>query len=438
RNHYEICHRDNFEILLRMARKARQPQFKALGIEYLPLFIASFQGLTKTGEDISALQDVLDQLFGYPAPAGAWEEFILPARLNPYYPAWLDSLMQSSELIWFGCGTKKTGFAFIEDLELFKKNDIKANDETDNESSEANKIYSVISESKGKYTFFDIIQQTGLNSEVVTKKLWEAAWQGRITNDSFAVLRKAILNRFRPFKIEERTPRRSNLSRWSSSRPIHGNWFELVSYGGEMDAFQNEELVRDRIRQLLGRYGVLFRELLEREQSLLRWANIFRSLRIMELSGELITGHFFQGIPGLQFMSHEGFRFLTNSIDENAVYWLNATDPASICGIRLEELKSALPSRVPSTTLVYRGTTLVLVSRRNGKTLEINASLNDNRLYEYLSFFRILLNREFNPMKAVFVETINGEHAAKSEYSKAFKEFGFFVNYNGLELRKSY
>ena len=54
------------------------------------------------------------------------------------------------------------------------------------------------------------------------------------------------------------------------------------------------------------------------------------------------------------------------------------------------------------------------------------------------SFFRILLNREFNPMKAVFVETINGEHAARSVYSKAFKEFGFFVNYNGLELRKRY
>ncbi len=46
----EICDRENLEILLRMARKARQPSFKALGLDHLPLFLAAYQGLTQPGE----------------------------------------------------------------------------------------------------------------------------------------------------------------------------------------------------------------------------------------------------------------------------------------------------------------------------------------------------------------------------------------------------
>ena len=81
----EICDRENLEILLRMARRSRQPSFKALSLDHLPLFLAAYQGLTQRGESIDALQSVLDQLFGFPAGAEAWEKHILPARMSPYY-----------------------------------------------------------------------------------------------------------------------------------------------------------------------------------------------------------------------------------------------------------------------------------------------------------------------------------------------------------------
>ena len=115
----ELCDRENLEILLRMARKSRQPLFKALGIDHLPLFLAAYQGLTKQGESIEDLQRVLDQLFGFPSEAEAWEKHILPARLSPYYGTWLDNLNRTSDLIWFGCGKRKISFAFSDDLELF-------------------------------------------------------------------------------------------------------------------------------------------------------------------------------------------------------------------------------------------------------------------------------------------------------------------------------
>jgi ATP-dependent Lhr-like helicase len=61
---------------------------------------------------------------------------------------------------------------------------------------------------------------------------------------------------------------------------------------------ESEELVKDRVRLLLDRYGILFRQRLEREPSLFQWPAIFRALRLMELSGEVTAGYFFKEIPG--------------------------------------------------------------------------------------------------------------------------------------------
>jgi len=189
---------------------------------------------------------------------------------------------------------------------------------------------------------------------------------------------------------------------------------------------------------LIDRYGILFRELLLRELPLLQWQRLFRTLRIMELSGEVISGSFFNGIPGLQFISPEGYRLLTKGLEEDRIYWLNAADPASLCGAGLEGLKDQLPSRLPATHLVYHGTRLVVVSRRYGKELSIHAELDDPHLHEYLSFFRVLLAREFNPRKRILVEQINGAAAADSPYRKGLKEFGFQDSYKGLELWRRY
>jgi ATP-dependent helicase Lhr and Lhr-like helicase len=189
---------------------------------------------------------------------------------------------------------------------------------------------------------------------------------------------------------------------------------------------------------LLDRYGILFRELLLRELPALQWRRLFRTLRIMELSGELLSGNFFDGIAGLQFMSPEAYRQLAAGLPRDAVYWVNAADPASLCGTGLEGLPDRLPARLPSTHLVYHGVHLVLVSKRYGEDLEIQAPPDDPQFPEYLSFFRVLLAREFNPAKRIFVERINGGPAAKSAYAETLKAFGFQESYKGLELWRRY
>jgi ATP-dependent Lhr-like helicase len=116
------------------------------------------------------------------------------------------------------------------------------------------------------------------------------------------------------------------------------------------------------VRLLLERHGILFRTLLERELPSLRWSAVFRALRLMELSGEVLGGRFFDGVPGLQFMAPEAFRRLRRGLPEDRIFWLCAADPASICSLGLEGLEIDLPDRRAGNHLVFHGPRTVLVS----------------------------------------------------------------------------
>ncbi|HVN72574.1 MAG TPA: ATP-dependent helicase, partial [Desulfomonilia bacterium] len=431
----EICEKENLEILLRMARKSRQPSFRALGIDHLPLFLAAWQGIIRPGDAIGDLQERMDQLFGYPAPADAWEKQILPARMSPYYCSWLDSLMQTSDLMWFGCGNKKIGLAFADDLELFlERGDGHGGADLPEELSK------LFPREIGRYDLLDIVRFSRSDSRTVTKKLWDLVWQGQVSNDSFAALRLGILTNFIPagLKTEQRRPFRTGYNRWSTARPYPGNWYALDIEGMEKDSIDEVELVKDRVRQLFRRYGILFREILAYELPVLQWPSVFKALRLMELSGEILTGYFFDGIPGVQFISFDAFRFLNDPLPGEEVYWVNAVDPASLCGIRLDSLKGKLPSRIPSTHLVYRGKRPVLISRRNGSVLNFLIPHDDPLILSCLTLFKAQFGREFSPEKIITVTTINGKPALESDYAGPLRDFGFIGEYKGLELEKRY
>lgn len=435
---HEICDLQNFEILLRMARKSRQPVFQALSLDYLPLFLACFQGLTMPGETMDDLQARLDQLFGLCLPAASWEENIFPARLKPYHTAWLDSLMQSTDLLWFGCGEKKTGFAFQEDLEFFSS-DGDLNDPASGKHDDET-CKEILPRLDGRYSLFDIMNHSGLDSEKASRKIWEMAWKGWLTNDTYLVLREGILNRFIPAKVvQEKQGKRGQYNRWKRSRPMSGTWFFIQRWNGsEPDPLEQAEIRKERARQLFRRYGIVFREILSREIPALNWGALFKTFRIMELSGEILSGQFFENISGLQFISHEAFRLLQKKLPDDSIYWMNAMDPASICGMNLDLPETGLPSRLGTTHLVFHGKKLVLVSRSSGKQLTFHVPHDDLNILEYLNCFQTFLTRSFHPVQSIRVETINNEPAKESLYADPLKAFGFEKEYKGLELRKRF
>ncbi len=433
----EICDLQNLEILLRMLRKARKPAFAPLPIRKLPLFMADFQGLTAPGEAVEDLQNRLEQLFGYCAPAADWEQWILPARLRPYFPAWLDSLIHSYDLRWFGAGKEKIGFAFEEDLPLFQE------PLAEQAAAQTEKgLQDLIPEGKGRYALLDLARQAGISTEAATRRLWDLAWAGRIGSDNFAVLRSGILNRFTPQPLSESSAAhsRGRFNRWKAGRPMAmaGNWFILPGPETEADGISRLESDKERVRQLLQRYGIVFRELLNRELPRLQWKNLFKALRLMELSGEVLSGAFFEGIGGLQFISPEALGRVQAALPEDAVFWMNATDPASACGLNLKALKSLLPARQAATFLVFHGARPVLIARKNSLELTIQAQPDSPHLPRYFALFKDLLNREFNPRRSIRVEKINAAPALDSPYAPALKAMGFVKDHKGFELRRRY
>ena len=416
---FDICDSENFEILLRMCRADASPNFEPLPVEKLPLFIAHFQGLCKPSTDLDSLWSCMEQLSGYEARAEMWEESILPARIRNYDTSWLDSLMQEGQLHWFGAGKEKVCFCLEDDLPVVRERP----------EAEVDDLRGLLPEEHVRYTLQSLTTRSKLNTEDLLTKLWSGLWDGVITNDNAATLRKGIMNHFKPATISaaqeggSRSGRRAaakpGFSRWSGSVPFTGNWYRLPDAVEPDDFLVNEERIKDRVRMLMDRYGILFRELLRSESPQFQWHNIFRALRLMELSGEVLSGCFFYGIPGLQFISHRAFHLLRRSMPEDAVWWLNACDPASFSGIPLDAFKGSLPRRLPGNYIVYRGCEPVLIVQRNAKELQFCIDPDDRQFQECLAPLHNMLERKFNSVRHLTVETINGEEAHTSPYLDA-------------------
>jgi len=423
----EVCDRENLESLLRMLRKSGRKPFETLPARYLPLFVATVQGLARSGEGGEALKGRLEALFGHPAPVRAWEEYILPARIAGYRGNMLDGLFRESGLAWFGCGKEKCAFALLPKLELFSGGPPGGDADID----------ALLPDRRGRFGFPDMRRHAGVPTAEATERVWRAAWKGLISNDTFEALRAGIHAGFEAPDIAEDAPRRrgraSGFARWYHFQPFTGSWFALPWPPRPEDPVEELEIEKERVRLLLARYGIIFRELCDRELPPFRWGVLFRTLRVMELSGEVVAGRFFEGIGGPQFISREGLALLERGLDEELVYWMNAADPASLCGAGVEGLKETLPPRRATTYLVFHGARPVLVAAKSGGAVSIGIAPGELR-DEHLALFRALTSRDFNPLPAARVETINGVRAATSPYADYFLGTGFRREYRGLAL----
>lgn len=422
----QFCTAENLEILFRLKRRKGRSKFKALPIKKLQLFLAQHQSLTRAGSGKEQLQEVFEKLVAFGGKASLWESDYFPSRVQPYYKSWLDTLFQESSLLWYGCGKEKIAFCFEEEQSLFIKK----------ESSDA-ELDLLLPDKRGSFTFWDIKEHSQKSSTELVSFLWKQCWNGRLSNDHYGTVRTGILNRFKAesFKDIERKSggrriSRGGFNRWSNSRPVEGRWFLTESIYDEEDLIERDERLRDVIRQLFIRYGVLFRQLLERETEQLNWNAVFRTLRLMELSGECVSGYFFEDIRGIQFASWEALRELSEPMDEENMYWMNCTDPASLSGIKVDALKGNYPSRLQGSHMVFRGENPILFSKRNGKELDFFSDEKAVDSLEALNFFKVLLSREFNPLKSIKVETVNGLAISESPYKEVLKQAGFRDNYS--------
>ena len=159
------------------------------------------------------------------------------------------------------------------------------------------------------------------------RALWELVTRGQVTGDGIAGLRMLLTPELKR-KESRRGGRKAAAER---AMPV-GRWslWRNVDSGGAGTA--TETLAR----QLLQRYGVVFREVLARETRCPPWRLLLQAYRRMEARGEIRGGRFVSGFVGEQYALSEAVEAVRNvrrlAPDREPVI-VSCTDPLNLVGI---------------------------------------------------------------------------------------------------------
>ena len=343
----------------------------------------------------NGVREALARLSGFETPAAAWESQLLPLRVAGYRRDWLDENCLSGAVVWGrvsppnaptrspangalspGTGrrpprpTRSAPIALLPRRDLPLWLSLRERGEAPPLSTAAERILEHLRR-RGASFFADLESASGLIPAALEEALWELAAAGRVTADGFDNLRALMDPKRRSaFGRYRRRKARWSPGRWAPLAPDDHRNGRTPEEGGEPE--EGEQNPGDRspepeeaeiealARQLLDRWGVLFRDLLKRERLEHRWRRLQRVLRRLEMRGEVVGGQFVTTFPGEQFAlpaAVEALRRLRRDGENGAAapapLVVGAADPLNLSGILLPGL------RIPSSSLrllrLYRG-----------------------------------------------------------------------------------
>ncbi len=428
-----ICHADSYAAMLRSHRNAARYSLAPIPVSLLPLFIARIQGLSGPGESAArpagaeeSLGKCLYRLSCYPIHARLLETEIVPSRTSAYEKSALDSLLGGGSGVWVGAGKEKIALCLPEELGLVF-------------DSKPGKL---LDPQAGMKDFWSVKESSGLGIGELSEALWNEIWHGQVSSDSFESVRR-FLSGERPAAIPaepRRTPGfRMPLAvreRWKAGTPMPGRWFSLFLPPVELDEADELDKAAALARILGRRYGLITRALCEREMPAFAWSAVFPALRRLELSGELVSGCFFSGLEGAQFLTQEALGVFRDDTFSSSSIFMNACDPASPCGIVPEASCSdpekvlagtalgVLPSRLPANRVFYDRGTLVASSKKDHRDISIVLKPGDAATGIFFSHIARVKSRSILPSR-VIVEKINGIAASSSPFRDVMAKLGF-------------
>jgi len=283
---------------------------------------------------------VVAQLQGFEAAAGAWEREILPARVAAYDTAWLDALCLSGEVTWGRLERREAGGApnRAAPVALVRRGDLpwlRVPDAPDGEAADGAALSApardvlAFLEAAGASFLDEIVAGAGRLRAEVEDALWELVSAGRVTGDGFAGLRALIS------ATQSRGSARARWhARWTrrAGGPVGAGRWSLLRAPTVDEETRTEELARQYIK----RYGVVFRDLLARETHAPPWRDLLRVYRRLEMRGELRGGRFCAGFIGEQFAAPEAveaLRAVRKEPRRGEIVRLSACDPLNLVGI---------------------------------------------------------------------------------------------------------
>jgi len=327
-------------------------------------------------EGVAAVLDLLD---GYELAAGAWESEVLPARMTDYDPLWLDGLCLSGEIAWgrltairnaeVGMRNRKVGPVKSTPIALFRRERGEiwraGSPEVDPATlplSSTGKALLTAFESRGALFFGDLVNATGLLRTEVEKGLAELVAWGLVSSDSFAGLRALLVPSDRRRPLGGGYRRRGRIAPFGVESA--GRWAR--THGKPPIA--DEQVAEAIAWQLLRRYGVVFRRIVQRETLLAPWRDILRVYRRLEARGEIRGGRFVGGFSGEQYALPEAIGLLRSTRREQGADELIAVsgaDPLNLVGILTPG--EAVPA-LTTNRILYRDGVPIVVKEGEGKS----------------------------------------------------------------------
>jgi ATP-dependent Lhr-like helicase len=304
--------------------------------------------------------EIIRQLQGLELPAPAWEKHILPARIEPYEPADLEHLCLAGMVAWgrLRIETNETepllrasnvakkgrrllaparnaplAFLLREELDAFLEGSRLRFDQIETLSPMAVEVARYL-ERRGASFLTDIARGTALLKVKVEEALWQLVAHGIATGDGVAGLRILLTPDYK--RLERRRSLRIISGGKSPERAIPVGRWSLWRDSSPEDRLSSEAVSERRARQLLERYGIVFRDLLARETNMSPWRTLLGIYRRLEARGEIRGGRFINGFVGEQFalpQAIEALRMTRRSETQQGPVIVSAADPLNLVGI---------------------------------------------------------------------------------------------------------
>jgi ATP-dependent helicase Lhr and Lhr-like helicase len=373
-------------------------------------FATTWQGVVKRRHGADALLDVIEQLQGASMPASILETEILPARIDSYDPADLDAVIAAGEIVWVGVETlgERDGRValYLADhvTRLLPPQPVRPKPDTtgtvrpraqatlhggdrlkpDRASPQRNREAAIAEylETRGA-SFFGPLHEAaggGYPGETVDA-LWNLAWRGVVTNDTFHALRA-----FTRARAPRRRARRAGALAFRSRRLVppaaEGRW-GLVAQAIAPAKDDATRWAAAIAQQMLARHGVLTREAVAAESIPGGFGIVYPVLKAMEEAGRLRRGYFVVGLGATQFALPGALDLLRSLRDgvpagisepdggEDEILALAATDPANPYGATLR-----WPGLAAAATPVRPGPSdVLLASAGRGPTRVVGATV---------------------------------------------------------------
>jgi ATP-dependent Lhr-like helicase len=386
-------------------------------------FLPSWHGIGRR----QSLREALVPLQALALPVSLWESDVLPRRVATYRPGDLDVLCASGEVVWVGAGLDRVAVYFREDAALLGPPAA----EPLPEGEEHTAVRAALG-GAGALFWNELLERSGLEPTVALTSLWDLAWAGEVTNDSWAPLRAS--RRYEAPRPERRM-RRFSRTRVVPPSPTQGRW-SLVA-----PLFPGQPERRALAELLLERQGIVTRDGVRGEGIRGGYGAVYGELRTLETLGVCRRGYFVEGLGGAQFAfpgAVERLRELrgTRRVDEEPeALVLAAADPAQPYGAALPwpRRAGARAARVSGAWVVLLDGEAALYVERGGRSLVPLREPDEEWLRPALD--ALVAHVRGGGAKRLSVERFDGEPIVETEVLSLLVEAGFLAGPRRAVLR---